>query len=131
MKKCLKIFQSIIQIGNSKKILIFLMLISILYYQNAIQKTYLQNKSVDNVVVKPNVKLFNLNKALEPKEIYDSIKCRVSANIYNVNTTLCIHDQDRDSIVSKSIWETGIWEAKITSKIFILIYSRINQSLLM
>ena len=124
--------------NNSKKIFIFLMLISILYYQNAklnsmlsIQKTYLQNKSVDNVVVKPNVKLFNLNKALEPKEIYDSIKCRVSANIYNVNTTLCIHDQDRDSAVSKSIWETGIWEAKITSKIFILIYSRINQSLLM
>ena len=31
----------------------------------------------------------------------------------NIETTLCIHDLQKDQIVSKSIWNTGSWKPEI------------------
>ena len=72
-----------------------------------VDNTYLKNKTIqyankieyqDQYLI-PNVKIFDLNKPLEPKFLYSSIKCRTSANLHNVNTTLCIHDISRDIYV--------------------------------
>ena len=60
------------------------------------------------------VTVFNLSNNLEPKNLYDSIKCRESANVF-VRTTLCVHDIKRDTYVSESIWRTGVWELNILS----------------
>jgi hypothetical protein len=67
---------------------------------------------VDGNDVIANVQLFNLSKNMEPKESYDLIKCRKSAT-FIVETTLCVHDIDKDSIVSASIWKDGVWEPHI------------------
>lgn len=39
----------------------------------------------------PNVNIFNLNKPLEPTDLYEKIICKKSV-LYIVQTTLCIHD---------------------------------------
>ena len=57
----------------------------------------------------PNVNIFDLNKSLEPKNVYDNIKCTQST-LYDVRTNLCIHDLTKDIFVSRTIWQTGLWE---------------------
>ena len=56
-----------------------------------------------------HINLFDLNQALEPRDIYESIQCRTSAEIF-VETVLCVHDLERDVWVSASIWRDGVWE---------------------
>ncbi|CAF0973210.1 unnamed protein product, partial [Brachionus calyciflorus] len=57
----------------------------------------------------PSVNIIPLSEPLEPKEIYDSIQCRISEEII-VKTTLCVHDLSKDVFVSKTIWTSGVWE---------------------
>ena len=78
----------------------------------------INNKDQD---LKPNVKIFDLKQPLEPKTVYSPIKCRTSANFYSINTTLCIHDLNRDVFVSEAIWKEGIWEGNTMSKLLFLI----------
>ena len=72
--------------------------------------------ATDNTILlssNPNgVSIFNLEKSLEPPELYNSIQCRKSRKIY-VETTLCVHDLNRDVHVSGSIWREGVWELQI------------------
>ena len=63
---------------------------------------------------KQNVKIFNLNKPLEPISEYEPIKCRLSEKFFEVATTLCVHDLQND-FVSSMIWRDGIWERPIIS----------------
>jgi hypothetical protein len=80
------------------------------------------NKINDNDQdLKPNVKIFDLKKPLEPITVYSPIKCRTSANFYSINTTLCIHDLNRDVFVSEAIWKEGIWEGNTMSILLFLI----------
>jgi hypothetical protein len=44
---------------------------------------------------KPHVKIFDLNKPLEPASVYQNIPCRESAR-YIVTTSLCMHDISKD-----------------------------------
>lgn len=57
----------------------------------------------------PNINIFDLNKKLEPSYLYDEIKCKEST-LYDVRTNLCVHDLNKDQFVSRSIWQTGLWE---------------------
>jgi hypothetical protein len=80
------------------------------------------NEALDNNLAKQkvSVKVFDLRSDLIPREAYDRIKCRKSAEIY-VATTLCVHDLAKDVYVSASIWENGVWEESILS--LVLLYS--------
>ena len=57
----------------------------------------------------PNVKLFDLSKPLEPADVYEKIKCKQSSK-FIVKTILCVHDLERDAVISKYIWEDGSFE---------------------
>ena len=59
------------------------------------------------------MKIFDLKKPLEPENVYKAILCRKSASIFEIVTTLCIHDLSKDLYVSKKIWNTGVWEKRI------------------
>lgn len=59
------------------------------------------------------IDIFDLNKPQEPKELYDGIKCRESAYIRNVSTTLCVHNPAKDVGISAQILKFGIWEKHI------------------
>ena len=88
--------------------------------KNMTNKTILTNVTTSHPVnqtvnVRNHVKIFDLNQALEPKSIYDSINCRESALIF-VKTTLCVHDLNKDSFVSKDIWKLGVWERNTIGK---------------
>lgn len=71
-----------------------------------------ENKFDLNSSYKVMISRFSLKDPIEPKDIYDNIKCRKSI-IKNINTTLCIHDLEKDVFVSKSIWLNGVWEGDI------------------
>jgi hypothetical protein len=60
------------------------------------------------------VKIFDLNAELKPKEIYDSIACINSTEVYVV-TTLCIHAINRDKYLTHTFMDNGIWELDIMS----------------
>ena len=64
---------------------------------------------------KPNVNIFDLNAPLEPDNIYASISCKKSASFYNISTTLCLHNLEKDVFVSGSISANGVWEKEIMS----------------
>lgn len=55
------------------------------------------------------VRIFDLEKPLKPKKIYENINCRDSLSIY-VKTKLCVHDPNEDSSVSQVILAYGIME---------------------
>ena len=65
---------------------------------------------------KANVNLIDLNQPLEPKHCYEKIQCRESS-ARNIKSTICIHDPDDDIYVSKSIWNTGLWEKHIIGQL--------------
>ena len=48
---------------------------------------------------RPNINIFNLRKSLTPSDIYSSIKCKLSARIYDVAVTICVHELDKDKYV--------------------------------
>ncbi len=62
-----------------------------------------------------NVNIIDLNKELEPENIYRDIKCRKSAK-FIIETTLCIHPLEKDMAVSGRIWKFGVWEEHILRK---------------
>jgi hypothetical protein len=64
---------------------------------------------------KPNVNIFDLNAPLEPDNIYASISCKKSASFYNISTTICLHNLEKDVFVSGSISANGVWEKEIMS----------------
>ena len=70
--------------------------------------------------------VFDLSSNLEPVSLYKEIACRKSAKIMNIETTLCIHDLQKDKILSPSIWNKGLWEKEILE----LLIQAINQNLL-
>ncbi len=57
---------------------------------------------------------FDLEKSLEPANLYDQIKCRKSAK-FIAQITLCVHPLEKDIWVSQSIWNNGFWEGNILS----------------
>lgn len=57
----------------------------------------------------PNVNIVDLNRNLESNEIYEEIRCKQSS-LYDVRISLCVHDLSKDIFVSRSIWQTGLWE---------------------
>ena len=92
----------------------------LLSYKNITNKNVLSNVAASQPVnqsvnVKEHVKIFDLNQVLEPKSIYDGIKCRESA-LMLVKTILCVHDLNKDSFVSKDIWQLGVWEQNTVGK---------------
>jgi hypothetical protein len=48
---------------------------------------------------RPNINIFDLRKSLTPSDIYSSIKCKLSARIYDVAVTICVHELDKDKYV--------------------------------
>lgn len=66
--------------------------------------------TIVEVETEANVKIFNLNKPLEPNDTYAPIICRKSAH-FQVTTSLCIHDVQKDIHVSGSILRDGVWES--------------------
>ena len=75
--------------------------------------SYINQQSYDTA--EANVKLIDLGASLEPKEIYDNITCRKSANIV-VSTTLCVHSPTIDMWVSGLIMKEGVFERDHTGK---------------
>lgn len=54
-----------------------------------------------------SIRVFNLNRPLEPKYVYDSIVC-VKSSLDFVSTTLCPHHEEDDSHVSSAILSRNI-----------------------
>lgn len=48
-------------------------------------------------------------------ENFNQFKCIKSAKINEISTTLCVHDQRTDTILSETILRDGIWEKNIIS----------------
>ena len=71
---------------------------------NNITAHYTNTIEFKDQYLQPNIKIFDLNKPLEPIIRYSPINCRTSANLYDINTTLCIHDIKRDIHVRYKSW---------------------------
>lgn len=65
---------------------------------------------------KPNVIVFNIKSRPSPAMVYQPIKCTVS-HFRNFNTTICVHDLNKDKFVSLEIWNKGVWEPNILSNL--------------
>lgn len=76
------------------------------YGEQSIQKENIRND---------HIKIIDLSLPLEPQAVYENISCRPSATIF-IETTLCVHDLEKDRWVSESIWNDGVWERPIISK---------------
>ncbi len=96
---------------NAMKIFLLLALLAlILNFSNIKSSRFQKIKSnPENQIKQSNINIFDLNKPLEPKEIYEPIKCRNSSKVY-VETVLCVHDLQKDVFVSNDIWNKGVWE---------------------
>ena len=60
---------------------------------------------------KPHVKVYDLNKPLEPVERFKHIECYPTSVFYTHNTTVCTHAND--VYVSEWIRKNGYWEWEI------------------
>ena len=79
-------------------------------YYNRLETAQLWLKKInDSANSNKSVIVIDLSSPLEPKSLYEPIKCRKSA-YFIVRTTLCVHDLDKDIHVSGSIWRDGVWE---------------------
>ncbi len=52
-------------------------------------------KTNDNEI---NLVKFDLNKPLEPNELYDNIRCKLTSKIAGIEITLCIDDENNDEL---------------------------------
>lgn len=91
--------------------LIFVLVIFVIFFK--------ENPSINSDISEKKenslgINILDLNIPLEPVDVFEKIKCRLSQKVV-VQTTLCIHDIDSDVFVSKSIWEEGCWEKDILS----------------
>ncbi len=87
-----------------------------LQYYSRQETAYLWLKKInDSANSNKSVIVIDLTSQLEPKSLYEPIKCRKSA-YFIVRTTLCVHDLDKDIHVSGSIWRDGVWEQHALSK---------------
>ena len=77
------------------------------------QPTSLKAKKTAESVTR--IKIFDLNKPLDPDDIYDRIQCRKSLKIF-VSTTLCVHDLANDVHVSRDVMRDGVWERHIVGR---------------
>ena len=60
-----------------------------------------QNKfvsSLETKLDKANIKIVDLRNQLLPKQVYDSINCRISTKFY-VSVTICVHDIEKDKCI--------------------------------
>ena len=105
-----------------KKILVALILVIIIYVNLKLNLYRRSLETREKISDKPNVKIFNLKNPLKPKNIYSSIKCKLSASFYDVSTTICVHDLDKDKYVSKALWNDGFWELPLLSNLFFNYY---------
>jgi hypothetical protein len=69
-------------------------------------------ETFNSINVVASIKTFDLSQDLDPKVTYDAINCRKSIEMF-VITTLCVHDLDKDHLISNEIWEFGVWEADV------------------
>ncbi len=83
------------------------MVIIFIYFNNI--DSFLKSRNFKNIIENSYVKIIDLNKELEPENVYRDIECRKSAK-FIIETTLCIHPLEKDSAVSDRIWKFGAWE---------------------
>ena len=70
---------------------------------------------VENKFNNKNLIMFDLNADLQPSNLYQKIPCRTSAIILNTDALLCTHDINKDTVVSRFIWNQGSWEPHMLS----------------
>ena len=68
-----------------------------------------------------NVKVFDLTQEPQDTFEYKSILCRKSKQIFEVVTTLCVHDLAQDKYVSSSIWTNVVWEEGAVTEVLRLL----------
>jgi FkbM family methyltransferase len=80
----------------------------VLYYLHF----YRKNADLIEISNFNRISIIDLKSPLNDQEI----KCRKSAKIADIETTICIHDVNKDVWVSGSIWNSGVWEGDIVQK---------------
>lgn len=88
------------------KIIFFLLVILMLFFHFEIKNIQLTQSNSSELSI------FSLNNSLKPECIYENIQCRKS-ELIAVQTTLCVHNLEKDIFVSKIIWYYGVWEGDI------------------
>jgi hypothetical protein len=71
----------------------------------------------DKIVSSVNLNVYDLLKEPQETSEYHSIYCRKSKQIFDIVTTLCIHDVSQDKYVSSSILVNGVWEEEIVTEV--------------
>ena len=102
-------------------LVLFLVVIAFLFFKNKYEKAYDSIRGND----KPHIKIFDLKSQLEPKGVYEPIKCRKSAKLF-VETTLCVHDIENDVWVSGAIWKNGLWKRQTIGKNYLITCERLS-----
>ncbi len=97
-------------------LLLLLLLIENLVLRNTIKYQHL-------------IKIFDLNKPLEPNRLYDGINCKLSPKISGIETTLCINDENYD-FDSKSMSKYGVSNRVIMSKFNFILDELLDNSLI-
>jgi hypothetical protein len=82
--------------------------------QRILAKRFAKLSSQDDVKEDVVVK-FDLNKPAQPTELYDGISCKLSSKFANVETILCIYQNDENDFDSKSILKSGISNGQLIS----------------
>ena len=94
---------------NKKYAFIFIITILIFLYF----KLILNQANLELQAKKSKINIIDLKK---PILLNEQIKCRLSIKINDIETTLCIHDLDKDVWLSQQIHYNGIWERNVVEK---------------
>lgn len=65
------------------------------------------------------MKIYELTNAVPTS--WNDVRCKKSAKVQEVQTTLCVHDIQKDVHVSGAIWTHGVWEVNIISKLRLIL----------
>jgi uncharacterized protein YpmB len=82
------------------------------------RKNSFENKQNQNLIETPTIKFvktFKLNEKLLPEDVYSQIVCVNSTKI-EVITLICIHELNKDTWVSRDIFEQGVWEKRTVGR---------------
>ena len=99
-------------------ILILVLVILQIGNENLRNIPYNLNHSSKQSLENPNIRIYDLKKPLD-KSISNSIKCRQSAQYHQFSVLLCLHDEKKD-LISRFLFESGIWEKHIMSNFYII-----------
>ena len=107
---------------HKPKNIIILIIITVFYLilLNNLKSYHDKNGQVKDLLylIDINVSRSNLNivDLREPFASNETIRCRKSIKVNNLETTLCINDLKKDVLVSAQIWKNGVWQEKILKK---------------